>query len=371
VRIALKESVWGRAGDVLVVLCNPSMRIELHDPDGQVEMLLEVLAERPRTIAEVAAALAGRGIPASPADLAAAVDSLDGLKLLCREGDVTLGSADADERYFSNLAFFQLFSSLEQPAAEFQQRLGESHVVVLGAGGLGSNALQCLAGLGVGRLTLLDSDVVEARNYARQFVYTQRDIGQSKVHRAGEWLRRFDGTIEVRVVERRVTCPEDVADLLDRVGVVVSGIDRPDSVDDWVNAACVTAGVPWVRGGMWGGQLRYFSVAPGAGACLACRRVEQAAEPKSDVDAVADALLAQVSRVNRGIGPVAAMLGSLVAFEALRYLTGYEPPRAAAADVIIDLTDSWRQHRLAWRPNPDCALCRRARERLLAGQGAR
>jgi hypothetical protein len=78
-----------------------------------------------------------------------------------------------------------------------------------------------------------------------------------------------------------------------------------------------------------------------------------------------------VSRVNRGIGPVAALLGSLVAFEALRYLTGYEPPRAAATDVIIDLTDSWRQHRLAWRPDPDCVLCRRARERLLAGRSAR
>jgi molybdopterin/thiamine biosynthesis adenylyltransferase len=88
------------------------------------------------------------------------------------------------ERYFSNLAFFTTYGSLDQSAASFQRALADAHVVFLGTGGLGSTVIQALAGAGVSRMTLLDNDTVELRNFARQYLYREEDIGRPKVERA-------------------------------------------------------------------------------------------------------------------------------------------------------------------------------------------
>ncbi len=367
-RIALKECAWERWDDALVVVCDPSRQIELSDPDGHAEALLTALAAGPQALPELRQRLAEAGVEVDLAELGDAVAALDSVRLLEDADDPAPVPAAPEGRYFSNLAFFELFASLETSRLEFQRRLGTAHVLQLGTGGLGSNVLQSLAGLGVGRLTLLDHDLVEPRNFARQFLYRQADVGRSKVRRAVDWVREFDPRVDVAAVERRVGEPADVADLLGGVDLVVSGIDQPDNVDTLVNDACVSAGVPWVRGGMVGSELVYFSVDPGRTPCYACWRKqvdEEASVPEAG--AVAMRLASGRSRVNRAIGPAAALVGSLVAFEALRYLTGYEPPYAAGANVYVDVAGGCQQRREPWPQDPGCALCGRARERLAAG----
>jgi molybdopterin/thiamine biosynthesis adenylyltransferase len=333
----------------------------LHDPDGSAEALLAALGQGPCTQAELGERLAAGGRPTPSGALSAALAALDSVLLLDDPDGASLGSSELDERHFSNLAFFQAFGTLDRTPAAMQRRLLGAHVLQLGTGGLGSNVLQGLAGLGVGRLTLLDSDRVEERNFARQFLYRRQDIGRSKVHRAAEWVRDYDGRIEVRAVERWVAGPADVADLLPGVDVVSSGVDQPAEIDQWVNEACVTAGVPWVRGGMAGRSLGYFSVAPGNSACLVCRAgAYRAVAACSDVTGAAARLAARGPRVNRGIGPVAALLGSLVTLEVLRYLTGFEPPYAAGADVFVEVGGEIQQRREPWPADPTCPVCARA-----------
>jgi molybdopterin/thiamine biosynthesis adenylyltransferase len=298
-----------------------------------------------------------------------AVAALDSLRLLADPDDAGLGSGKLTERYFSNLAFFDLFSTLALPGAEMQRRLGRAHVLLLGVGGLGSNVLQSLAGLGVGRLTLLDQDTVAERNFARQFLYRRRDLGQSKVELAARWVREYDDRIKVAAVSRRVSGPGDVADLLPGVDLVVAGIDQPDEVDLWVNEACLRGGVPWVRGGMFGSELIYFSVHPGHSPCWACRR--SAAEAESREPAGVGMRLADSrGRVNAGIGPAAALVGSLVAFETLRYLTGFQPPVAAGATVHVSLAGDRAQRTEPWPADPDCRLCAAAPGRQPSGVAA-
>ncbi len=355
-RIVLKDCSWERDGDVLTVVRDPSRKIELADPSGQVDLLLTTLAEGPRTLPGLQERLAVAGVEVPLPELQEAVAALDSLRLLAAADDAGLGSGELAERYFSNLAFFDLFSSLALTGAEMQRRLGRAHVLVLGTGGLGSNVLQSLAGLGVGRLTVLDHDTVEDRNFARQFLYRRRDVGQSKVELAARWLREYDGRIEVTAVSRRVSGPADLADLLPGVDLVVAGIDRPDDVDLWVNEACLRAGVPWVRGGMFGSELIYFSVHPGHSPCWACRRT--AAEAEACEPAGVGMRLADTrGRVNAGIGPAAALVGSLVAFEALRYLTGFQPPVAAGATVHVSLLGDRPQRTEPWPADPGCRLC--------------
>ncbi|MGH3662267.1 MAG: HesA/MoeB/ThiF family protein [Micromonosporaceae bacterium] len=363
-RVALKEAVWERDGETLLVVCDHSKAIELHDPTGQVETLLRVLADQPGPYAVLRERLSEAGAEVTAEELEGALGALDALRLL-RDPDAGVPAAEQG-RYFSNFAFFELFVSRETSAAEYQRRLREAHVLQLGTGGLGSNVLQSLAGLGVGRLTLVDSDVVEPRNFARQFLYREADIGCSKVERAAAWLRAFHSGIEVNAIERWVAGPEDLTDLLDGVDLVVSGIDQPNQVDSWVNQACVYAAVPWVRGGMSGSQLLYFSVDPGRSACHACRAAAYGDDGATASQLPRQAerarqLSSQLDRLNRGIGPAAALVGSLVAFEALRYLTGFQPPYGAGADVIVEVADGCQQRKEPWPADPDCQLCAAAR----------
>jgi molybdopterin/thiamine biosynthesis adenylyltransferase len=364
--IGLKECAWRRAGDSVLIVCDPSTVIELADTDGAVSSLLTVLAEHPGDLAHLRERLATAGLTVSEADLAGALSTLDGLRLLVDRSRHAGADRDDAGRYSSNLAFFDLYASLEAADRDLQARLTDAHVLQLGTGGLGSNVLQSLAGLGVGRLTLLDADLVEPKNLARQFLYREDDFGAPKVERAADWVRAFNSDIEVSAVRRWVGGPDDLTDLLAGVDLVVSGIDQPYEIDRWVNEACVPAGVPWIRGGMSGSRLIYFSVRPGMSACYACRiaaygdGIDRAPTVLTGQQEVAQRLSAAVPRVNRAVGPAAALIGSLVAFEAMRYLTGYEPPFGAGADVLVEVTGGCAQRREEWPRDPDCPVCARA-----------
>jgi molybdopterin-synthase adenylyltransferase len=351
----LKNAVWQRAGDDLYVVSEPETQIVLSDHGGQVERLLSLLREGTRDEAHLAGALAEDGVPATRTEVTAAIAALNELRLLVDAAAPTSLSDDQAERYFSNLAFFATFASLERSPASFQSALLDAHVVFLGTGGLGSTAIQALTGAGVGQMTLLDNDVVELRNFARQYLYRTRDIGLPKVERAAAWVRAFSPGTNVRTVSRWIGGPADIADLLADADLVVSGVDQPDGIDEWVNEACLAAAVPYVRGGMRGQRLAYWSVDPGRSACLACHRHEVAATaPEHGV--TPERLATGLDRVNRGIGPVASMVGALVAMEALRYLTAFAPPIAAGCESFVDLATGEQETR-AWTRWPGCRVC--------------
>lgn len=358
----LKDVAWERDGAELRVVYDRRNYLMIGDRDGTVERLLVLLRDGGRTVEDLAAELS---LPA--ADVAAAVDAFDEHRLL-EDTDRcgALSSADR-ERYFSNLAFFESFASLRHSREDFQQRLRNAHVLVLGTGGLNSNTIPHLCGLGVGRLTLLDRDVVEPRNFARQYLYRSRHIGARKAALAADWVRSFDPAVRVEAIDTDLTSAEQVAELVARLrpDVVAAGVDRPAEVDLWVNAACVPNGVPFVRGGMGVTTGTVWSVAPGHSACRACMPADPTA-PSNPAEAADTAIAAEVAaarlyltkaRPNRGIGPVAGLLGSLAAFELLRYLTGFEPPAYAGRPLTIDFAGHCAMSQLSWPRNPECDVC--------------
>jgi molybdopterin-synthase adenylyltransferase len=357
-RPTLNNAVWHRDGENLYVMAEPTTQITLSDPDGQAEALLGLLREGTRDLGELAATLAGGEVTPTVAEVSKAIGALDDLGLVTDAELPAWLSGDQRERYFSNLAFFGTFASLARPPASFQRALLDAHVVFLGVGGLGSTAIQGMAGAGVGRMTLLDSDVVEARNFARQFLYHENDIGTPKVERAADWVRAYDSRIQVRTVNTWIAGPGDIEPLLADADLVVNGVDQPQDIDMWVNQACVAAGVPFVRGGLWARRVMYFSVDPGRSACLECdHEAGRLAPPREGVpDAV---LVADLDGVNRGIGPVASMMGALVSMEALRYLTGFAPPLAAGRHCFMDLATG-EENEAVWQRWPECPVCRSA-----------
>jgi molybdopterin-synthase adenylyltransferase len=248
------------------------------------------------------------------------------------------------ERYASNLAFFSTFATLRRSRFKFQEALRHARVLLLGVGGLGSTLLFDLAGLGVGHVTLVDVDRVELRNFSRQFLYDERDVGQVKVFRAAERVRRFNREMDVVPVPTRIESARDVAELAADVELVLSAIDQPDTVQDWVNEACVAARVPFVSGGMQAARGVYYSVHPGRSGCLACAKAAGTGPQRPQ-------------RVNRGIGPVASLMGGLVALEATRYLTGFAPPVSAGRQWLVDFATGQVAQAFEWERLLDCPVC--------------
>ena len=349
----LKDVAWERVGTDLRLVYDLRDQFVVEDPDGRVEKLVRLLREGGRTVAELSEALS---LPEE--DVAAAVAVFDGEGLL-EDGD-RRGRLPAEdtERYFANLGFFESFASLARSREDFQLDLSAAHVLVLGTGGLNSTVVPHLAGLGVGRLTLLDRDVVEPRNFARQYLYHWDEIGLSKVRCAGQWVRDFDPRVEVRTIDRGVVGLPGLLELLDQVRptAVAAGIDSPSTVDEWVNTACVVSGIPYVRGGMYVSQGIVWSVLPGQSACLDCTLHRHRNTGSAD-DLRGVALYRTKARSNRGIGPVAGLLGSLAAFELLRILTGFEPPAYAGRPLQVDFAAGCAMRQFAWERVPSCPTC--------------
>jgi molybdopterin/thiamine biosynthesis adenylyltransferase len=356
-RPRLKAVAWERRGDgQLRLVRDVRDQVIVDDPDGKVSRLLELLRDGRRTPAELADEL---GVPV--ADVSDAVELLDEYGLL--EDADCLGRLDPaqQERHFSNLAFLESFATLAASQEDLLDRLRLAHVLVLGTGGLNSNTLPHLCGLGVGRLTLVDHDSVDARNFARQYLYAWDDLGRPKVERAAAWVRRFDPTIDVYPVSAEINGEPAVRELIGRTApdIVMSGVDSPAEIDRWVNAACVSQGVPYVRAGMWVTQGIVWSVAPGRSACWQCavpgEQAWLAAEAPEERDSVR--LHRSLPRRNRGIGPIAGLLGALAAFEVLRYLTRFEPPAYAGRPLSIDFAAECSMRPGVWARDPACAVC--------------
>jgi molybdopterin/thiamine biosynthesis adenylyltransferase len=352
----LKPLGWEPIEAAVRIVLDPRESIELADEDGSVAALLTLLADGRHDVDGLYRAL-NAGFPTvSREDVLDAIEALDELRLIedrDRTGDLT----EAERlRHFSNLAFLRTFSTLAASAETMVRRVRDSHVLVLGVGGLGSNVLQNLCGLGVGRLTLADRDDVEPRNFARQFVYRARDIGRPKIERAAEWVQEFDPQIEVRTIRADFADAASVAEVVDstRPDAVCAAVDDPAEIDQWVNAACVRAGVPFVRGGMMVTEGVIWSVQPGHSACYAC---EQPSDGSSAWVANAVLHARGVPRINRGAGPVATLLGSLVSFEILRFLTGFTAPRYAGATAVLDLAGDCSAIITARPRRPDCPVC--------------
>jgi len=142
--------------------------------------------------------------------------------------------------------------------SEAQQRLREKTVVVVGVGGLGSPLVQMAARSGIGRLVLIDPDVVSESNIGRQILYTRRHIGMPKVDVAAAFVKEIDPTIEVVAHIERLTA-ENVDSLLEGADLVLDGTDNYKTrfiMSRWCEAHAVDMVFGAVAGGY--GMARAF-----------------------------------------------------------------------------------------------------------------
>jgi molybdopterin-synthase adenylyltransferase len=227
-----------------------------------------------------------------------------------------------------------------------QARLAAARVLVVGAGGLGSPAAFYLAGAGIGMLGLLDSDTVELSNLQRQILHGVKDLDRPKAHSGQARLEELNPEIQVVAHPLRLE-PANASPIVAAYDVVVEGSDNLGTKLA-VNDACVAAGRPLVVGAVtgWDGQL--LVVQPGASACYRCAvRTEPAAE-------------ALPSCATAGIlGPVAGVVGSLQAVEALKLCLGV-PATTAGRFLFYDGREA-QLTTVQVRRDPACLACGKGR----------
>ena len=139
-----------------------------------------------------------------------------------------------------------------------QVALTQKHVVIVGLGGIGSPALQYLAAAGLGRLTLIDDDVVDASNLQRQTIFTSRDVGHGKATSARRWLANFDEALQVEISDARIA-PDNARSLIEGADLVLDGTDN-FATRLAVSDACVSAGAPLLSAAV--GRFQGSSTAP-------------------------------------------------------------------------------------------------------------
>jgi molybdopterin/thiamine biosynthesis adenylyltransferase len=190
-----------------------------------------------------------------------------------------------------------------------QQRLQAARVLVVGAGGLGSPAMLYLAASGVGQIGVIDADVVENSNLQRQVIHTDDRIGMPKVHSAVAAMRALNPFITLRAYNRRLDA--STAALLDDYDLILDGTDNFDT-RYLVNRLCVAARKPLIAAAItqWEGQISLYDPARG-GPCFEC------VFPTRPADGLAP------SCAEAGVAaPLPGVMGSMMAMEAVKYLTG-------------------------------------------------
>lgn len=223
-----------------------------------------------------------------------------------------------------------------------QQALLDAHVLIVGAGGLGSPAAMYLAAAGIGRLTLVDDDTVELSNLQRQLAHSEADLGRSKVDSAAATLRAMNSEIEVVAIDRRV----DGAALSQLVAGADAVIDATDNFATRfaINRACLAARVPLVSGAAirLEGQVAVFDSRDPASPCYECLYRGDAGE---DLNCANNGVLA----------PVVGIIGAMQALEAIKLIARCGEPLVGRLLLLDAASLQWREMRLP--RDPHCAAC--------------
>ncbi|MFC6722607.1 SAMP-activating enzyme E1 [Halobacteriaceae archaeon SHR40] len=229
---------------------------------------------------------------------------------------------------------------MDDVGPEGQAALLDSSVLVVGAGGLGSPALQYLAAAGVGTIGIADDDEVELSNLQRQVIHGNDDVGRPKVDSAREFIARLNPDIAVETYETRVS-QANVDELIDGYDVVVDASDNfPTRF--LLNDACMLADIPLSHGAVYRfeGQATTLTGSP----CYRCLFPE--APPEG---AVPDCATAGV------LGVVPGTIGAIQATEVVKLLLEEGEPLDGRL-LAYDARDMAMEF-VPIAPNPECPVC--------------
>jgi molybdopterin-synthase adenylyltransferase len=235
---------------------------------------------------------------------------------------------------------------LDDVGIEGQQRLIESHVLVVGAGGLGSPVAMYLAASGLGHITIADHDVVDLTNLQRQIAHTTARVGHPKVESASQAMLALNPEVRVTTLAHKL----DAAQLDACVPTVQVVVDCCDNfaTRQAVNAACVKHKVPLVSGAAirMDGQLAVYDARDDTSPCYAC--IFPPNEAPEEVRCATMGVLA----------PLVGVIGTMQAMETVKLLAGIGSRLTGRLQMLDGRGMAWSEVRL--KRNASCPVCGQA-----------
>ncbi|HYD12201.1 MAG TPA: HesA/MoeB/ThiF family protein [Allosphingosinicella sp.] len=225
-----------------------------------------------------------------------------------------------------------------------QRKLLQAEVVIVGAGGIGSPAIQYLAAAGVGRLTILDDDKVELANLQRQVLFTTRDIGAAKSRLAKRKVEALNPDVAVDFSARRIG-PDNALRFVEGATVVLDGSDN-FATRLAVSDACTRARVPLVSAaiGQFQAQIGTWRGWEPDRPCYRCFVGD--AFDADDCDTCAELGV---------LGAMAGLAGTFAALEVVREIVGFGQSSSGRLHLFNGLTPEMRSIRIV--KDPSCRAC--------------
>lgn len=232
---------------------------------------------------------------------------------------------------------------LDEIGIEGQERILAAHVLIIGAGGLGSPAALFLGSAGVGQMTLVDDDEVDLTNLQRQIAHTTARVGQSKVLSAAAAVQAINPDVVVHCIQARADI--DLLNTLVAQATLVLDCSDNFATRQAVNAACVRQRKPLVAGAAirFDGQVTVVDPRNPESPCYAC-----IFPPNADFE--------EVQCSTMGVfAPVVGVIGATQAAEALKLITGAGPSLAGRL-LMLDAKNMEWSH-LCIRRDAHCSVC--------------
>lgn len=231
---------------------------------------------------------------------------------------------------------------MPEVGVEGQRKLKGSSVLVVGAGGLGIPASVYLAAAGVGRIGVVDGDVVELSNLHRQFIFSEADVGHGKAELLRKRLAQINPNVRVDAHDEKLDS-SNALEVLRPYDIVVDATDNFPS-RYLINDACVLLGKPDVYASVFrfDGQATVFSTREGP--CYRCLYPQP--PPPESVQSCAEAGV---------FGVLTGIMGSVQANQAISIALGLGAPLAGKLLLFNGLETSFNELKI--RKNPDCPVC--------------
>ncbi|OUR65469.1 molybdopterin-synthase adenylyltransferase MoeB [Methylophaga sp. 42_25_T18] len=224
-----------------------------------------------------------------------------------------------------------------------QQKLLNSHVLIVGLGGLGSPVSMYLAAAGVGHLTLVDDDHVELSNLQRQIVHGQQDIGRSKVASAADTLKEINDEVELELIDERLE--GERLELAVKAADIVVDCSDNFATRFLLNDVTQRCQTPLVSGAAirMEGQVTVYDSRQAGSACYRCL-YEDTGE------------LQQTCSESGVLSPLLGIIGGIQAVETVKCITDVGENLSGRLLILDAFTMSWREIKL--RQDPNCPVCK-------------
>lgn len=236
---------------------------------------------------------------------------------------------------------------LDAIGIEGQQKILDAHVLIIGAGGLGSPAAMYLASAGVGKITIADHDEVDLTNLQRQIMHSQERVGMAKVASAKIALHAINPDVQIHALQERLSEQYLESLLKDDVNKINVVLDCSDNFPTRhaINRACVNAHVPLVSGAAisFDGQVAVFDPRNEDAACYACLFP-------------AEAEFEEVACSTMGVfAPLVGIIGCTQAAEALKLIMGIGECLTQRLLLLDGMHMQWTEIKTS--ANPTCKVC--------------